>query len=122
MATLRAYAMPKWGIEMTEGVVAEWMVAEGVPFKKGDLLALIETDKITNEIEAEADGMFPRLIAQQGNSYAVGELIAVLAGPDDQVSADEVDAFIAGFKPADTKVASKAGAASPPPATPEPEP
>lgn len=122
MATLRAYAMPKWGIEMTEGVVAEWMVAEGVPFKKGDLLALIETDKITNEIEAEADGMFPRLIAQQGNTYAVGELIAVLAGPDDQVSADEVDAFVAGFKPADTKVASKAGAASPPPATPEPEP
>ncbi|MFP5434802.1 MAG: E3 binding domain-containing protein, partial [Alphaproteobacteria bacterium] len=114
--------MPKWGIEMTEGVVAEWMVAEGVPFKKGDLLALIETDKITNEIEAEADGMFPRLIAQQGNTYAVGELIAVLAGPDDQVSADEVDAFVAGFKPADTKVASKAGAASPPPATPEPEP
>ena len=55
MATLRAYAMPKWGIEMTEGVVAEWMVAEGVPFKKGDLLALIETDKITNEIEAEAE-------------------------------------------------------------------
>ena len=122
MATLRAYAMPKWGIEMTEGVVAEWMVAEGVPFKKGDLLALIETDKITNEIEAEADGMFPRLIAQQGNTYAVGELIAVLAGPDDKVSADEVDAFVAGFKPADTQVASKAGAASPPPATPEPEP
>lgn len=121
MATLRAYAMPKWGIEMTEGVVAEWMVAEGVPFKKGDLLALIETDKITNEIEAEADGMFPRLIAQQGNSYAVGELIAVLAGPDDDVSADEVDAFVAGFKPADTKVASKAGAA-PPPAAPEPQP
>jgi len=121
MATLRAYAMPKWGIEMTEGVVAEWMVAEGVPFKKGDLLALIETDKITNEIEAEADGMFPRLIAQQGSTYAVGELIAVLAGPDDKVSADEVDAFVAGFKPADTKVASKAGAAPPPPATPEPE-
>lgn len=115
MATLRAYAMPKWGIEMTEGVVAEWMVAEGVPFKKGDLLALIETDKITNEIEAEADGMFPRLIAQQGSTYAVGELIAVLAGPDDKVSAEEVDAFVAGFKPADTKVASKAGAASPPP-------
>ncbi|MDE0946513.1 MAG: dihydrolipoamide acetyltransferase family protein [Sphingobium sp.] len=122
MATLRAYAMPKWGIEMTEGVVAEWMVAEGVPFKKGDLLALIETDKITNEIEAEADGKFPRLIAQQGNSYAVGELIAVLAGPDDDVSADEVDAFVAGFKPADTKVASKAGAASPSSAAPEPEP
>lgn len=116
MANLRAFAMPKWGIEMTEGVVAEWMVAEGVPFKKGDLLALIETDKITNEVEAEADGMFPRLIAQTGGTYAVGELIAVLAGPDEVVSAADVDAFVAGFRPADSKVASKAGGAPPPPA------
>ncbi|RJG57176.1 2-oxo acid dehydrogenase subunit E2 [Sphingobium terrigena] len=116
MANLRAFAMPKWGIEMTEGVVAEWMVAEGVPFKKGDLLALIETDKITNEVEAEADGMFPRLIAQTGGTYAVGELIAVLAGPDEAVSAADVDAFVAGFRPADSKVASKAGGAPPSPA------
>ena len=118
MANLRAFAMPKWGIEMTEGVVAEWMVAEGVPFKKGDLLALIETDKITNEVEAEADGMFPRLIAQTGGTYAVGELIAVLAGPDEAISAADVDAFVAGFRPADSKVASKAGDAPPPPPAP----
>lgn len=118
MANLRAFAMPKWGIEMTEGVVAEWMVAEGAPFKKGDLLALIETDKITNEVEAEADGMFPRLLAEKGGTYQVGELIAVLAGPGDSPSAEEVDAFVAGFKPAETKVASKAGAAPPPPPPP----
>jgi pyruvate dehydrogenase E2 component (dihydrolipoamide acetyltransferase) len=120
MANLRAFAMPKWGIEMTEGVVAEWKVAEGVPFRKGDLLALIETAKITNEIEAEADGMFPRLVAETGGTYQVGELIAVLTGADDTPSADEVDAFVAGFKPADTKVASKAGAAAEP--TPAPTP
>lgn len=122
MANLRAFAMPKWGIEMTEGVVAEWMVAEGVPFKKGDLLALIETDKITNEVEAEADGMFPRLIAQTGGTYAVGELIAVLAGPDEAVSGADVDAFVAGFRSADSKVASKAGGAPPPPAPAAPAP
>ncbi|MBV2150594.1 2-oxo acid dehydrogenase subunit E2 [Sphingobium sp. AS12] len=122
MANLRAFAMPKWGIEMTEGVVAEWMVAEGVPFKKGDLLALIETDKITNDVEAEADGMFPRLIAQTGGTYAVGELIAVLAGPDEAVSAADVDAFVAGFRLADSKVASKAGGAPPPPAPAAPAP
>ncbi|WP_242128960.1 dihydrolipoamide acetyltransferase family protein [Sphingobium sp. Sx8-8] len=118
MANLRAFAMPKWGIEMTEGVVAEWMVAQGVPFRKGDLLALIETDKITNEVEAEADGMFARLIAEKGGTYQVGELIAVLAGPDDNPSADEVDAFVAGFRPAETKAASRAGAAPPPPPAP----
>ncbi|WP_088182976.1 dihydrolipoamide acetyltransferase family protein [Sphingobium sp. Z007] len=115
MANLRAFAMPKWGIEMTEGVVAEWMVAEGQPFKKGDTLALIETDKITNEVEAEADGMFPRLIAEKGGTYQVGDLIAVLTGADDKPSAQEVEAFIAGFQPADAKPASKAAAPSSPP-------
>ncbi|MEZ5656402.1 MAG: dihydrolipoamide acetyltransferase family protein [Sphingobium sp.] len=110
MANLRAFAMPKWGIEMTEGVVAEWLVKEGQSFKKGELLALIETDKITNEVEAEADGQFARLVGTSGETYQVGELIAVLAGVGDTPSADEVDAFVAGFKPADTKVASKAGA------------
>lgn len=118
MANLRAFAMPKWGIEMTEGVVAEWMVAQGAPFKKGDLLALIETDKITNEVEAEADGMFPRLLAEKGGTYQVGELIAVLTGPDESPSAEEVETFIAGFKPAETKVASKAGGPPPPPPAP----
>lgn len=116
MATLRAFTMPKWGIEMTEGVVAEWMVTEGQPFAKGDTIALIETDKITNEVEAEAPGMFPRLIATPGSTYQVGDLIAVLAGAQDTPSAAEVDSFIAGFKPADTSVASKAGGAKAAPA------
>ena len=118
MANLRAFAMPKWGIEMTEGVVAEWMVAEGQPFKKGDTLALIETDKITNEVEAEADGMFPRLLAEKGGTYQVGDLIAVLTGADDKPSADDVEAFVAGFQPADAKPASKAAVPSSPPPSP----
>jgi len=117
MAELRAFAMPKWGIEMTEGVVAEWLVEEGKPFKKGDLIALIETDKITNEIEAEADGMFPRLIAEKGGTYQVGELIAVLTSADVAPGADEVDAFIAAFAPAAAAgVAAKAGTPAPAPA------
>lgn len=114
MARLRAYRMPKWGIEMTEGVVAQWMVEEGKPFSKGDIIALIETDKITNEVEAEADGMFPRLLAQPGTTYAVGELLAVLADPGDDPETGEVDAFIADFRPADTRVASKSSTGTPP--------
>lgn len=118
MANLRAFAMPKWGIEMTEGVVAEWMVAEGQPFRKGDTLALIETDKITNEVEAEADGMFPRLLAEKGGTYQVGDLIAVLTGADDKPSTAEVEAFVAKFQPADARPASKAAAPSSPPPSP----
>ena len=54
---LKAFTMPKWGIEMSEGMIGEWMVAEGQDFARGDVLTLIETDKITNEVEAEADGL-----------------------------------------------------------------
>ncbi|HEX8058118.1 MAG TPA: lipoyl domain-containing protein, partial [Novosphingobium sp.] len=43
MTKLRAFTMPKWGIEMTEGVLAEWQVREGDAFKRGQTLCLIET-------------------------------------------------------------------------------
>lgn len=68
MAKLKAFTMPKWGIEMAEGTIAEWMVAENAPFARGTVLTLIETDKITNEVEAEADGRFVRILAKAGDS------------------------------------------------------
>lgn len=99
---LKAFTMPKWGIEMSEGVIGEWMVREGKPFARGDVIALIETDKITNEVEAEADGKFVRIIAGEGETHPVGALLAVFG--DDEPSA-EVDAFIAAFRPADSGMA-----------------
>jgi pyruvate dehydrogenase E2 component (dihydrolipoamide acetyltransferase) len=101
MANLKAFTMPKWGIEMSEGTIAEWMVAENAPFEKGAVLALIETDKITNEVEAEASGRFVRITAEAGGTYAVGALLAVLSDGD-EASAAEIEAVIAGFKQADT--------------------
>ena len=82
MTDLRAFCMPKWGIEMTEGTLAEWMVGEGDAFKKGDLLCLIETDKITNEVEAEKDGVVERIVVKAGgDAEAVGSLLAGGAEP-----------------------------------------
>lgn len=113
MAKLRAFTMPKWGIEMTEGTIAEWMIGEGAAFTKGDVLTLIETDKITNEVEAEFAGNLSRIIVPAGQTVAVGALLAVLAdGPADVA---EVDSFIAQFVPANTQMAA-AGGASPVPA------
>jgi pyruvate dehydrogenase E2 component (dihydrolipoamide acetyltransferase) len=109
MPNIRPFCMPKWGIEMTEGTLAEWMIKEGDAFTRGQTLCLIETDKITNEVEADYDAVAKRvIIGSGGEPEAVGVLLAVFADADTPDS--EVDAFIANFKPANTQVAAKAGA------------
>ena len=96
--------MPKWGIEMSEGMIGDWMVTEGQDFARGDVLTLIETDKITNEVEAEADGRFVRIVAQAGETLPVGALLAVFGNAADDPAT--VDAFVAAFRPADARMAS----------------
>jgi pyruvate dehydrogenase E2 component (dihydrolipoamide acetyltransferase) len=103
--SLRAFTMPKWGIEMVEGVLGEWKVAEGAAFAAGDLLALIETDKITNEVEADAPGVLARRVAAEGERLPVGALLAVLSdGPADPAA---VQAFIAAWRPAEGSEAAR---------------
>lgn len=108
MAKLKPFTMPKWGIEMAEGTIAEWMVAENAPFSRGTVLTLIETDKITNEVEAEADGRFVRILAKAGETYPVGALLAVLSDGG-EASAAEIEAVIAGFTASDTSFDPDAG-------------
>ncbi len=112
MSSLRAFTMPKWGIEMVEGIVSDWQVADGDAFAKGDVLVGIETDKIVNEVEAEYDAVCLRRLAEEGDTLAVGELLAVFGDAD--TSQEDVDAFIHDFVPA-------GGDTAPDGADPEPE-
>ncbi len=96
MSTLRALTMPKWGIEMTEGTLAEWNVKEGDRVAKGQGIAQIETDKIVNELEAEAGVLFVRLLAVQGEVYPVGAMLAVTA--DEPVPAAQIDEFVRTYR------------------------
>jgi len=112
MADIRPFCMPKWGIEMTEGTIAEWMVQEGESITRGQTLCLIETAKITNEVEAEYDAVARRVLVPAGSgAQPVGTLLAVFA--DAAATDAEIDAFIDGFRPADTQVAARKPAAAP---------
>ena len=71
--------MPALSPTMTEGVVARWCKAEGESFRSGDILAEIETDKATMELEAADDGVLGRQLAPEGGApVAVGAAIALV--------------------------------------------
>lgn len=88
--------MPKFGLIMTEGTLAAWLVEEGATVSAGDELAEVETDKINGAVEAPAAGVLRRQVAVVGDVLPVGGLLGVVAAPD--VSEEEVDAFVADFE------------------------
>ena len=71
--------MPKLGLTMTEGLLAEWRVAAGASFAAGDVLFVVETEKIANEIEAQQAGSIETLLVNEGETVAVGTPVARLS-------------------------------------------
>jgi pyruvate dehydrogenase E2 component (dihydrolipoamide acetyltransferase) len=70
--------MPRLSDTMTEGVIADWHKKVGDSVKKGDILADIETDKATMELESYKEGKLLFIGAQKGEKIAVNDLLAVI--------------------------------------------
>ena len=122
---IEALTMPKWGIEMEEGKLTEWLIEEGSSFSKGDPLLVVETDKISNEIEAEFDGLCRKKIVDIDGTYPVGALLAVFAS--EEITDEEVDQYINEFVPVDSSfkpesAVSEKKVESPKPAAPQEKP
>lgn len=73
--------MPKLGLTMSEGLLAEWRAAPGDDIEPGQVLFVVETDKITNEIEASAAGRILKLLVEAGETVEVGAPVALWTGP-----------------------------------------
>ena len=71
-------SMPKLGFDMAEGVLVRWVKNEGENVNKGDVLAEIETDKATVEVESSASGVVLQHIVDQGAVVPVSAPIAVI--------------------------------------------
>ena len=79
--------MPRLSDTMTEGVIASWHKKVGDPVKKGDLLAEIETDKATMELESYQEGVLLHTGAANGGKLQVNDLLAIIGKAGEDVSA-----------------------------------
>ena len=77
--------MPQMGYDMTEGTVVKWVKQEGDAVSKGEVIAEIETDKATVEMEAEAGGVLRRIAVGEGATVPVGQVIGVIGAADEEL-------------------------------------
>ena len=89
--------MPRLSDSMEEGTVLKWLVDEGSEVKRGEPLVEIETDKANMTYDADADGTLIEILAQEGDTLAIGEVIARIgdaseAGGNGKPSGDESQA------------------------------
>src|SRR5205809_6475073 len=107
--------MPARSPTMTEGKIARWVKSEGEPVRAGDVLAEIETDKATMEVEAVDEGVLAKIVIPEGTDHvAVNTPIAVIAGNGEDVGTIE--------KPAPSKARQETPAEGRPPAPARPSP
>ncbi|WP_304508638.1 dihydrolipoamide acetyltransferase family protein [Anaerotignum sp.] len=78
--------LPKLGLTMTEGTIDEWKFKEGEFVKKGDILFSVSTDKLTNDVEAEADGVLLKILVPAGETAACKAAVAYLGKEGEAVS------------------------------------
>src|ERR671922_1436998 len=78
--------MPKLSEQMETGKIIKWLKKEGDRVQAGDIVAEVETDKADVEMEAFGAGVLRKVLVQAGESAPVGNLIAIIAEPNDDIS------------------------------------
>lgn len=79
--------MPKLGLTMTEGTIEEWKHKEGDSVKKGDILFSVATDKLTNDVEAEVDGVLLKILLPEGETAPCKAVIAYIGESGEVIAA-----------------------------------
>jgi len=100
--------MPKFGLSMEEGTIAAWLKQEGEAVQKGEPIAEITTEKITNTVEAPTDGILLKILAQEEETLPCGAVLAYI-GEEGEIISDSFESLAA---LADEKI--KTGQTQPP--------
>ncbi|MYF92193.1 MAG: 2-oxo acid dehydrogenase subunit E2 [Gemmatimonadetes bacterium] len=102
--------MPKLGLTMESGAISAWLVEEGQEVQKGQALLEIATDKVTMEVEAQADGILRKILVPVGQEVPVSTTIGVIATAD-----EDIDSYVAAAPSDSAPPATPAPVAAPPP-------
>lgn len=71
--------LPKWGLTMEEGTLAVWHKAVGDRVSEGDVIADVETEKITNELESPVNGVIAEILVEEGTEeITVGTVLCII--------------------------------------------
>lgn len=112
--------MPMLSPSMTEGTLVRWLKKEGDTVKSGDVIAEVETDKATMDLEAFDSGVLRKIFIAEGNRVPVNTRIALITEKDEVVSEDQLKAHAAASATDNEEVSSAAAHPSPVPAAPKP--
>ena len=104
--------MPKLGLTMESGAISAWLVEEGQEVQKGQALLEIATDKVTMEVEAQADGILRKILVPAGQEVPVSTTIGVIAAADEDIGS------YAAAAPSDPAPSPTTAPAAAPPSTP----
>ena len=82
--------LPRLGQGMESGTIVRWLKQEGDQVEKGEPLYELDTEKVTQEVEADASGVLLKILAGEGEEIEVGKRVAVIGEEGEEV-ATEVD-------------------------------
>jgi pyruvate dehydrogenase E2 component (dihydrolipoamide acetyltransferase) len=83
--------LPRLGQGMESGTIVRWLKSEGDPVEKGEPLYELDTEKVTQEVEADSSGVILKILAQEGEEIEVGKPIAVIGEEGEQVPEGEAE-------------------------------
>ena len=105
--------MPKMGLTMTEGTIEEWKFKEGDTVKKGDILFSVATDKLTNDVECDTDGVLLKILLPEGETGPCKSVIAYIGEAGEAVPGGAPVAAAPAVAPAAAPAAAASAVAAP---------
>jgi pyruvate dehydrogenase E2 component (dihydrolipoamide acetyltransferase) len=68
--------LPKWGMTMQDGTIAEWLKKPGERVEEGEPIAIVETEKVSTDLEAPESGVLKEILVSEGETVDVGTVLA----------------------------------------------